>query len=140
MAGTLKASNPVHALDNMGFASLPLLAVQVDAAKELALYSQSGMQVAIYRYETQWLPLLAKHAAQKQIAPPLDVAWTWLMHALAPSKYQADFQDITGAPALTVQANSPQHRSLEAVANVSRDYTLTQLPSHTIPYFSCACL
>lgn len=76
------------------------------------------MQKAVQRYETCWLPLLAKHRGVRGMGAPLDVAWAWLMHALAPSKYAADVQRIAGIAATDIQADSPQHRSLEAIANV----------------------
>lgn len=52
------------------------------------------------------------------MAAPLDVAWAWLMHALAPSKYAADVQRIANVAASEIQADSPQHRSPEAIQNV----------------------
>ena len=91
----------------------------MDAASDLALYSGRGMQLAIFRYETLWLPLLAKHPEEVDLAAPLDVAWVWLMHSLAPSKYGADVRDMTGCTAGAIKANSPQSRDPEAVANVS---------------------
>ena len=94
-------------------------AMQVDAAKNLALYSPEGMNRAVQRYETCWLPLLAKHRGVRDMGAPLDVAWAWLMHALAPSKYAADVQSIAGVAASAIQADSPQHRSPEAMSNVS---------------------
>lgn len=45
---------------------------------------------AVRRYETCWLPLVAAHAATRArsvLAPPLDVAWVWLLHVLDPSSY-----------------------------------------------------
>ena len=94
----------------------------MDAAKELALYTAEGMNKAVQRYETCWLPLLAKHRDVKEMAAPLDVAWAWLMHALAPSKYAADVQSIAGVAASDIQADSPQHRSLEAVQKVRKGF------------------
>jgi hypothetical protein len=47
---------------------------------------------AVRRYETCWLPLVAAHAATRArsvLAPPLDVAWVWLLHALDPVNYAA---------------------------------------------------
>ena len=47
---------------------------------------------AVRRYETCWLPLVAAHAATRArsvLAPPLDVAWVWLVHALDPQNYAA---------------------------------------------------
>jgi hypothetical protein len=53
---------------------------------------------AVRRYETCWLPLVAAHAATRArslLAPPLDVAWVWLLHALDPVHY-AEVQPCSG--------------------------------------------
>ncbi len=45
---------------------------------------------AVRRYEQCWLPLVAAHAATRArsvLAPPLDVAWVWLLHVLDPVNY-----------------------------------------------------
>ena len=94
----------------------------MDAAKQLALYTPEGMNKAVQRYETCWLPLLAKHQGVKEMAAPLDVAWAWLMHALAPSKYAADVQSIAGMAASGIRADSPQHRSPEAIQKVRKGW------------------
>lgn len=91
--------------------------LQVDAAKELALYSPAGMRVAMYRYEVLWLPLLVR-TRRTDIAPPLDVAWAWLMHALAPSKYAADVERVLAVPAVSLTVVGALQRSRAALANV----------------------
>ncbi|GFH12369.1 uncharacterized protein HaLaN_08039 [Haematococcus lacustris] len=53
-------------------------------------------RVAVRRYETLWLPLLAGHAATQELIPPLDVAWAWLCHRLAPAAYEADCLRLFG--------------------------------------------
>lgn len=71
----------------------------MDAATALDLYNSGGMGVAVRRYEACWLPLLAKCGGKGGFTgagAPLDVAWAWLMHLLAPSRYRADVQSITG--------------------------------------------
>ena len=92
--------------------------MQVDDAKHLALYSPEGMGVAAERYERFWLPLLATHPNPAAIAAPLDVAWAWLMHSLAPSKYAADVQAITGKLAKEISAKSAQNRDPQGVTRV----------------------
>ena len=42
-----------------------------------------------YRYETLWLPLAAEHKALSLTAP-LDIAWVWHCHLLAPVAYVKD--------------------------------------------------
>jgi Glycine-rich domain-containing protein-like len=62
--------------------------VQVHSCK--LLLDPMVLANAVRRYETCWLPLVAAHAATRArsvIAPPLDVAWVWLLHALDPVNY-----------------------------------------------------
>ncbi|CAE8671858.1 unnamed protein product [Polarella glacialis] len=49
---------------------------------------------AIRRYETIWLPIVAKSAEKdgQALAAPLDVEWVWHCHMLCPSAYQRDTQ------------------------------------------------
>ena len=42
-----------------------------------------------YRYETLWLPLAAEHKALT-VTAPLDIAWVWHCHLLAPVAYVKD--------------------------------------------------
>ena len=50
------------------------------------------LAAAIRRYERLWLPLLAAHGAGggdgADVAAPLDVAWVWWCHSLAPLPYR----------------------------------------------------
>ena len=41
------------------------------------------------RYETYWLQLAAKHPSEC-LAAPLDVAWIWHSHLLAPLSHRRD--------------------------------------------------
>ena len=42
------------------------------------------------RYEELWLPLLvAQSNDEKALVPPVDIAWVWHLHRLAPLKYAA---------------------------------------------------
>ena len=63
--------------------------MQVDACE--ALLDPGVLRRAVWRYEHCWVPLLLDWAsAPKQkhpLAPPLDVAWVWLVHLLHPVSY-----------------------------------------------------
>ena len=55
------------------------------------LAAEGVLRDAIRRYEWCWLPLLLQHAGDAAAAPlaaPLDVAWVWLAHAIAPVHYR----------------------------------------------------
>lgn len=55
------------------------------------LADDSVLQHAVQRYEHCWLPLLSRHAhnlAAAPLAPPLDVAWVWFAHTIAPVAYR----------------------------------------------------
>ena len=48
------------------------------------------------RYEMLWLPLVAANFKRsKELAAPLDIAWVWHVHMLAPESYAA-VSDIIG--------------------------------------------
>ncbi len=51
---------------------------------------------AIFRYEKLWLPFLASFSEMANLSPPLDVAWIWHCHLLAPQSYGKDVELITG--------------------------------------------
>ena len=69
------------------------------AAKELdflelmeqrpALHTGPHIKNAIRRYELFWLPLATRSYAD-EIAAPLDIAWVWHAHMLAPKRYEED--------------------------------------------------
>jgi hypothetical protein len=65
------------------------------------LYSGPFAEAAARRYEQIWLPLLAATAAKSEaeageLVPPLDVAYAWLCHRLAPAAYEADCKRLFG--------------------------------------------
>ncbi|KAJ3675543.1 hypothetical protein LUZ60_004585 [Juncus effusus] len=63
------------------------------------LYNSPGLEHAIYRYKTFWLPLLANHAELQLQAPlvvPLDCEWIWHCHRLNPVQYKRDCERAFG--------------------------------------------
>jgi hypothetical protein len=70
------------------------------------VYLQGGLYHGPYafeaarRYEQIWLPLLALSKAKgntRELIPPLDIAFAWLIHRLHPVKYAQDCKDLLGA-------------------------------------------
>ena len=49
-----------------------------------------------HRYELYWLPLAARYQATK-LAAPLDIAWAWHVHMLAPDQYEVDCKRVCSA-------------------------------------------
>jgi hypothetical protein len=73
------------------------------------LYYGPCAEAAARRYEQHWLPLLASATAKSeadagQLVPPLDIAYAWLCHRLAPAAYEADCQRLFGRPLDPVNA------------------------------------
>ncbi|XP_021364675.1 uncharacterized protein LOC110457648 [Mizuhopecten yessoensis] len=60
-----------------------------------SLYNGPIVRRAIYRYECLWLPLAAKHNNRTLVAP-LDIAWVWHCHMLAPVAYTRDCEKAVG--------------------------------------------
>ncbi|XP_078366082.1 uncharacterized protein LOC144650308 [Oculina patagonica] len=59
------------------------------------LYAGSILMNAIRRYELFWLPLAAKQGKKSRLlAAPLDIAWVWHVHMLAPDNYEQDCLNI----------------------------------------------
>lgn len=55
------------------------------------LYKGPVLKNAIRRYEVYWLPLAAREGyGSRLLAAPLDIAWVWHVHMLAPHNYQQD--------------------------------------------------
>jgi len=52
-----------------------------------ALYLGPLLPRAIKRYLKHWLPLVASEGDGARLIPPLDVAWVWHLHRLAPRRY-----------------------------------------------------
>ena len=60
------------------------------------LYAGPEVANAIRRYEFLWLPLVAEFGSRVQLEPPLDIAWVWHCHMLAPYNYHKDVHAIAG--------------------------------------------
>ncbi|XP_078364164.1 uncharacterized protein LOC144648506 [Oculina patagonica] len=59
------------------------------------LYAGPILRNAIRRYEVFWLPLAAKQGRESRLlAAPLDIAWVWHVHMLAPDSYEQDCLNI----------------------------------------------
>ena len=61
----------------------------------LELHQDHVIQNAIRRYETIWLPLVARNL-HYTLVPPQDVAWVWHVHMLCPSAYTSDCKALVG--------------------------------------------
>ncbi|XP_019173075.1 PREDICTED: glycine-rich domain-containing protein 2 isoform X2 [Ipomoea nil] len=65
------------------------------------LYEGPGLDKAINRYYSCWLPLLAKHSEspffQGTLVVPLDCEWIWHCHRLNPVRYKSDCEQLYGA-------------------------------------------
>jgi hypothetical protein len=53
------------------------------------LYLGERLPSAIRRYWLFWLPLVAENDGKADLVPPVDVAWVWHLHRLAPLRYAA---------------------------------------------------
>ncbi|XP_059293434.1 glycine-rich domain-containing protein 2-like [Lycium ferocissimum] len=64
------------------------------------LYEGPGLNMAIYRYNSCWLPLLAKHSEcpffEGPLVVPLDCEWVWHCHRLNPVRYKTDCEQLYG--------------------------------------------
>ncbi|XP_076911575.1 glycine-rich domain-containing protein 1-like [Bidens hawaiensis] len=64
------------------------------------LYEDQTLQTAIYRYNSCWLPLLAKHSESRvtngPLVVPLDCEWVWHCHRLNPVRYKSDCEEFYG--------------------------------------------
>ena len=54
---------------------------------------------AVRRYESFWLPLLAKYDSQADkpaysLKPPIDIEWIWHVHLLSPYAYRKDCNEL----------------------------------------------
>lgn len=62
-----------------------------------SLFSGPVLKNAIRRYEHLWLPLIAHQQriqGRTNLAAPLDIAWVWHVHMLAPHHYEQDCDNI----------------------------------------------
>ncbi len=76
------------AIDHLEFLS------EINSQKEI--FDGDIIDKAIFRYEKLWLPFLALNSNASSLAPPLDVAWIWHCHLLAPQSYSKDLEEIIG--------------------------------------------
>ncbi|KAK4360589.1 hypothetical protein RND71_019541 [Anisodus tanguticus] len=64
------------------------------------LYESRGLDNAIHRYYSCWLPLLAKHSRvpyfDGPLVVPLDSEWIWHCHRLNPVRYKTDCEKLYG--------------------------------------------
>ncbi|KAG5621273.1 hypothetical protein H5410_006491 [Solanum commersonii] len=64
------------------------------------LYEGHGLDKAIHRYYSCWLPLLAKHSESPYfdgpLVVPLDCEWIWHCHRLNPVRYKTDCEKLYG--------------------------------------------
>jgi hypothetical protein len=71
-----------------------------DVNTEGILYAGNILERALYRYERFWLPLCVNlelnGKRSDDFYPPLDVAWVWHCHLLAPVQYRKDQKKICG--------------------------------------------
>ncbi|XP_078363452.1 uncharacterized protein LOC144647530 [Oculina patagonica] len=61
------------------------------------LFSGPVLKNAIRRYEHLWLPLIFHYQSMHKktdLAAPLDIAWVWHVHMLAPQNYEQDCNNI----------------------------------------------
>lgn len=94
-------------------------------AKSLGLENLSNNQPVItidgcrllgaHRFQLWWPDIFQLPA----LAAPLDVAWAWYAHSLAPSAYARDFLELTGLAAVSAGVSVPHRRNDEALAAVS---------------------
>ena len=82
------------------------------------LYLGRALPGAIERYLTCWLPLVANEGGgSTRLIPPIDVAWVWHLHRLAPrryAKYCTDrFGRVLDPAAAAFQAQSASAKSNE---------------------------
>lgn len=85
---------------------------------------------AVRRYETCWLPLVGAHAATRArsvLAPPLDVAWVWLLHVLDPTSYAKVTTTDTG-----FGYGCNLHRSLQTSCGIRYDLPTMRYNSITV--------
>ncbi|XP_077978718.1 uncharacterized protein LOC144434137 [Glandiceps talaboti] len=60
------------------------------------VHDDTIMTDAVKRYETLWLPLLASQGfIAEPMAAPIDIAWIWHVHMLAPQEYTKDCITVT---------------------------------------------
>jgi hypothetical protein len=96
------------------------------------LYEGPRALWAVYRYEKIWMPMYAAapDSVRATLIPPLDVAWVWHVHRLAPSKYETYCMDAFGKP-LHLENGAQAFRFTEGAGEPGSSCAgaSTQLPS-----------
>ena len=59
------------------------------------LHDDDVIRNAVRRYETCWLPMIAKNMTM-DLHPPMDIHWVWHTHMLAPRSYASDCEKLVG--------------------------------------------
>jgi len=93
---------------------------------------------AIRRYELFWLPFASRFGSSPALqAAPLDIAWVWHVHMLAPFYYEQDCPNIVStvldhAPLNSIQRNlsllSTRHRWIKTYPGEPFEVDLTNPP------------
>ena len=86
-----------------------------------ALYYETVLKNAVYRYEKYWLPLVAKY--DLVVVAPLDIEWVWHSHILNPIAYNDDCLRLVGK----VIDHVPMFLALHT-QTVSQKYWSTEYP------------
>ena len=98
-----------------------------------SLHQDHVIHNAVRRYETIWLPLLARNS-ERFIEPPLDVHWVWHVHMLCPKKYAADCKELLSmVPNHKYNTNEMLARELwKKMTDESFDVEYKDIPNGTI--------
>ena len=91
---------------------------------------------SLFRYSKCWLPLVARHDDKTPLIPPLDVAWIWHVHRLAPLLYveycQKNFGKVLNAPTPFLAQNM-EHLTSAEQDNVEHTQRLWQQYNPDVP-------
>ena len=113
-----------------------------DSASALYFNQGAALTSAVARYEELWLPLLAareQKGTTSALVPPIDIAWAWHLHRLAPLKYAAYCRERfgtvlePGASAFRLQCDNDGARDDETDCVQTRHVWSCAYP--TAPFF-----
>jgi len=83
------------------------------------------LRYILYRYETLWLPLAAKHN-KEVLSAPLDIEWIWHCHMLSPKAYAADCERLVG---VVVEHTSKKEAGFQRDQSKASQYWSNRYPS-----------
>ena len=142
-------SQDEHFCQQLGIDLVQAARNELEFLEEVADYPNlcSGPVVrnAIRRYELCWLPHASTHSLKMQLAAPLDVAWVWHVHKLAPHYYEQDCLNILSkaldhSPLDRMQRDRAQHVAEDlwrrTYSNEPFHVDLTKPPTVVINYQS----